>query len=247
MPFGRITKTMYTKKYDPERKYRRKVAPLNKRQKVSVKRMIGNVIETKFTTFQAAAQTFGCNTPALARVYVKDLTAIAQVAAGAAPTDTTRIGDRVTLTKMELRICIEQRAFAGAQVGQTNRVIIFQYKPVIAAAALTNADADVSSILAVGPSAAGTADYNSLSPYQHDTRNDYHILWDRSFSQADGSYDSGTKTIVMRVPLKRAMKNISFIGGSLFGGHHIYIMVLGLAPELVSYFTMNARVNFKDA
>mgnify|MGYP004417261642 CR=1 FL=1 len=245
MPFGnfkgyKLSKQGYLKPA-------KKGAPLNVRQKQSVKRIVGGLIETKFSTFQAAAQTFGCNSPALARIYIKDLTSIAQVAAGAAPTDTTRIGDRVTLTKIELRMQSEQRSFAGSQVGQANRIIIFQYKPVLATSALTNADADISTILAVGPSAAGTADYNSLSTYQHDTRNDYHILYDQTFSQVDNGDFSGIWSKVMRVPLKKAKKSISFIGGSLFGGYHIYIMVIGLAPELVNYFSMNARVYFKDA
>lgn len=211
---------------------------------VTFAKRVTNVVnrkkETKYHTNLAADDTFGNNDPGTNRITLEDLTDVAQSAGNS--TDTTRIGDQIEIVGLKLKYLLAFNTSATYN-DTVNRVIIFQWK---GDEALTTADAF--RVLQPGPSAAGTQDYNSLSHYAHDYRHMVNILYDKSFAMSDSA--ANPKTLfcdVKNISLKKAKKNIDYLAAGTGGINHIYIMVVGLLPELSSDITYDARIFFKDA
>lgn len=206
-----------------------------------VRRVVNRKKETKYHTNLGAVQTFGNIDPVTNRAYLNDISDVAQTAG--ASTDTTRIGDQIELTGIKIKYLLSQNVSAAIN-DTVNRVIIFQWKGDVA---LTTAE--IGRILQNGPSAAGTADLNSLSHYNHDYRHMYTILYDKSFAMSDqGANPKTLFSDVKNIRIKKATKMINYVAGSATAGdHHIYLLVIGLAPELTSTITFDARIFFKDS
>lgn len=238
MAFGNLKKVVkvFAKHAD-----RKRQAKLNKRQTTQVKRIIGRNEEIKYHTTFYAGQKFG-NWDGGVNNYISiiDLSTVAQ-----GQTDSTRIGDQINITSLEMRMQIRQASFGLAGRDETtSRMIIFQYK---AQTALTNAD--IALLLNIGPSEAGAvAEYNSLSVYQHDYTKLFNVLFDHSYAMNDiAGSEKGGLTKVFRVNLKRARKQIRYIAGGTTGIYHIYLCLIGLWPDDKTTATGTVRMFFKDA
>lgn len=214
-----------------------------------VNAILGRKMETKYHTNLVAVRTFGCSDPVGNRIFCTDITDVAQTAG--ASNDTTRIGDQITLSKIKVKFQILQLPLAAVTVGQTVRVIMFQWKPD--STTVTFQDpyptlAEVATILQPGPSAAGTQDYNSMSHHAHDTRKLYRILYDSSFPMIEGGVsDNGIRSRSFDLNLKKAVKQINYNGGLTTGMNHIFFMCVGLAPTLENNVTADIRIFFKDS
>lgn len=140
---------------------------LNKRQKGQVKRIVNFGRELKFTV-KNLSYTDISTTPVIYDL-MENLTQ--------GQTDTTRIGDRVTLgSNMEVRLSVigpESLTGLVNDIYNHVRIIIFQYK--IPAVSGTNPVA--SDILLTGPSAA----IDIWSHYNHDKRSEFTILYDSTY------------------------------------------------------------------
>lgn len=202
-------------------------APLNERQSKQVKRMMSVRSELKYHSKTFNNQSFGIGTG----FYLVDLTDVAQ-----GQTDTTRIGDKATLSRIEYTYSL-----IPTLATQTNvvRIMFFQYKPNDAAV-LTSIDGIVDN----GPS--GILD--PWSPYDHDFKTDYTILSDKMYTMnPNGEMVKTQKTRYL--PIKKARKDLTYVAGATFGGNHIYMAVwsnglLGTNPVQI---TGRTRIFYRDA
>lgn len=158
-------------------------------------------------------------------------------AMGQSTTDVTRIGDKVTLRSIHIRL---QFAFPGSPF-PTNplRLVVFQWHPTSSLVAPTP-----SRILV--PAYLGTINAPS-SPFIHDYDPNYTILVDKYFSLTVENPANVIKHI--RVRLKYAKKTIAFDAGSLDAANHVYAMLLtDSAVGSASILSlMIARVFYDDA
>jgi len=217
-----------------------------------VNKIIKRKEESKYHSNLIYQNSFGGTATALGDFCLaEDLTDVAQSAG--ASSDTTRIGDEVEISRLLVKFQMSQDVIVG-QIGQTNRVIIFQWKPN-SLFSVTNRPtvAELSQLLAPGPTNTGVNEYNSLSHFNHDSRSQFNVLYDQSFRQMEAGAvgvaqsDSVMLTRSFAVNLKRARKKIQYTAGSVNGMYHIWILYLGFYPQLVSAVSHNIRMYFKDA
>lgn len=182
---------------------------LNKRQKMQVKRIVGADIETKYS-YSVTSPTAVSNT-----VFVGLLHSIPQ-----GVTDVDRVGDRL---KWGYKGHFKAQVAAGDSYN-TVRLIIFQWKPntpIVSAATTPLA----SSILLVGPS--GSID--TLSLYNHDQRQLYHILYDKNHTMVG---NAALGTITLNTPTSNSVINfrgsykpknhqVQYVGGSTTVGTNL--------------------------
>lgn len=163
--------------------------------------------EVKYHTTQIDTQNATDNLGQLQR-----LTSVPLPAAGAQPTDTTRIGDSIYNKALEIRGIIK-----CAGTTPTNcRLIVFQWHVD------DNVTVPVSTdILSVSQSGGNPS---ALSPFQHDAikANKFTVLYDRTFP--GNVYGDSSISIYKKIDLKFAKKKIQFTGGTLNGMHHIYAL-----------------------
>lgn len=213
------------------RTYRRRVAPrrgrkLNKRQKNEVKRIIAVRQELKF--FVTPTNAFQISSTGV----TFPLTLVTQ-----GDTDQTRDGDRLYAKKMYVRGYIEI-----SDTTNIVRLVFYQWKP--------NSTATLGDIFLPGPTGAIDVD----SHYNHDTRQQFKILWDRTFV-LEGNQSAATAPVTsasirrFQMVLSRGMnRQLQFNGGGTAATNHIYYAAIsdsGIAnhPEL----TMSTKFMFTDS
>lgn len=144
--------------------------------------------------------------------------------------DSQRVGDKISIKSMLIR-----GTLAEADLRNIIRIIIFQWYPVDSASAPVPAQ-----IL----QAIGT--WGIVSPYIHDTRNQFGILVDKMYNLNTSS--TPYRPFEIRVPLKYAKKSVNFNAAGLFGSNHICALVItdssASTHPTVSFYT---RVYYTDS
>lgn len=207
------------------------LVPLNTRQKAEIrkiaKRQVGLKQELKYFLINTYDYAIS-TTPSLFQ-----LSAIPQ-----GDTDTTRDGDRLELSKISLRgqvYCTD--------VTNIMRFIVFQFRPSAVPVA--------SQILQIGPSGA----IDVWSNYNHDTRQEYKILYDKTFTmQGNGAAatspftDSSYQHFQRKITNNNFNKNLQYIGGGTGGTNQIYYIAVS-DSNLAAHptITFQAYFNFKDS
>lgn len=205
---------------------------LTQREKVQVKRMIGENIELKFVNafLTSAAST---TTPII--------TGCTDVAQGDGDSD--RTGDRTKLVgTLELRARMQANVDTG-DVGQTIayiRMILFQFHPTSDSQNVSPPRPTAANILLNGPSGAP----DILSFYNHDRRQDYAILYDEVHkltgiavggAGAVSSNSGMCQYISRKIPLaKKVRAQMQYQAASqVVATNHIYMMTMSnLASDL---------------
>lgn len=161
--------------------------------------------------------------------FMERLTSISQ-----GQTDITRVGDKATLTSLNLKYQI-----TGGDATNLLRVIVYQWHPNSTLAAPTAAN--VMQYFNIGDNR------EVLSPYTHDYKGQFTILFDRLHST---TLVGSNQAISWQgyVSLRRARKQLEFTAGGQEAANHIYLLVLGDSTAVTHpTFTYLARVMFTDA
>lgn len=199
---------------------------LNDRQINQVKRLVTRRAELKYHSRTWNGQTFGVGN----NYFLDDLT---NVAAGT--TDTTRIGDKIQLSRIEYQMSLFPLTATSTH---TVRVIFFQYKPNDAAQ-LTSIDGIVDN------GATGVID--PWSPYDHDFKTDYTIISDRTY-QLNPNQSTIISLGLKKLNVKKVRHDITFDAGATFGGNHIYVAFITNSPIAAPPSVYGrARIYFRDS
>lgn len=196
------------------------------------KSLLSKNVEIKYaeTASPAVDQQFGIGGGA----YSQDVMLIPQ--ATSPVTDSARVGDRLFLKSMQWRFTINSQTTNGFDAF---RCIVVQYHP-------SSTTYNVANILLNGPSGG----LDPWSMYNHDYRESYTILYDKTFSsQCNLAADDNTINKHVHVPLKYAKKQIQYVGGSVAGQDHIFLLVLGRRTVGANgaVITSQVRVYFSDS
>lgn len=225
-----ITKSNFKKNYDPEVRYQRK---LNPRQKREVKKLIDVGTELYYQVGTLNNQSITTVGSIIGTPF--------DIAQGI--TDSDRTGDSIHWCgTMEFRIRITNGLGSTGDVYNNVRCIIFQYHP--------NTTPTIGTVLLTG--ASGVIDF--LSPYSHDNRQTYKILFDKVFttvgnnSSASNPYaDNVTLYRSYKISLKRATKKVQYVAGTTVGTNRFFIILLSdsslVTHPTVSYTT---KVFYRD-
>lgn len=215
---------------------------LNRRELKQVKRIVNVSQETKFLDTPILTTAIS-TTPT-----ISDLSIVPQ-----GQTDNTRGGDRIKWYNQALL----RYTFLGAEsaivlandIYNQVRLIIFQFHP----SAVAGTTPVASQILLPGP----TTFIDIHSHYSHDGKQDFTILYDKTFTMVNNFKDTAAgyttymanhvKYVNLRLNLKRARKQVQYVGAGINGTNKIYEMVIsdsGATP--FPSFTRQARLYYKD-
>lgn len=176
---------------------------------------------------------------------IQVLTDVPLPAAGAQPTDVTRIGDSIKITSIDIRAMLFYTPDVTNDPGQLFRIVIFQYKPN-------------NGLLPPSQARLLNNDENGFpGPLSHQVisyQNDYHILYDRMYTVIGSTSTTGVsnqvKHVHINVPLKRATKKLEFDGNTTAHNNAVYMAIFssssnaaGIADPAVGYQT---RLRFLD-
>lgn len=153
-------------------------------------------------------------------------------------TDVTRIGDKLMPTSLD--ICghfVLPQTLANRPYSFV-RMIIFRW--------LQDTD-DTNPTVSDIVDYAGSDQVVLTSPV-HDKRPDFNILYDSGPKMVSPLLTAGqTLHLNLKMRLKLAGKEISFVGASTSGRNHIYALFLADVPATYNpYVRMFSRLNFKD-
>lgn len=187
---------------------------LTSKQRAQVQNLIRASQELKYIVFNSGASTAISSTINISQ-------APFVVAQGLA--DTERVGDSLTLAgSVNLDLEIVNSTGVGSDAYNNLRVVIFQWHP--------NSTPIGTSIFINGPS--GGPDI--YSQYNHDLRQQYKILFDRTFRTAGNGqaatspYTDITSTGLRKffISLKRANKHVQFAGAGTTGTNLLYVALV---------------------
>lgn len=206
---------------------------LNPKQKKEVKTLIARRQELKFFSTNAS----GTMTSTLGIASMSDIPQ--------GSTDSDRDADRLQLCgTMDIRVSFTNGLGATGDLFNTIRFIIFQWHP--------NSTPTTTSILLNGPT--GAVDVHSH--YNHDNRQEYKILLDRTIKTfGPGSSTSNPTTSGVSkfhrylIPLgKKVSKYMQFQAGSTTGTNKIYY-ILGSDSALATHpsYLMSTKLFFRDS
>jgi len=166
----------------------------------------------------------------------------------AGQTDTSRIGDQVTIRSLEFNYSINQELPGTSHLFAYCRIILFQWFENDAYDTVT-----LDKILATVPSPA----YRYLAPYAHDFRYQFRILYDKTHIMVNTSAATGftnnSYTPSVHVMLTQFPKNrIQYVAASSTGVNNIYCLALGTAAQgdatnTKPKFQFECKFNFSDA
>lgn len=144
--------------------------------------------------------------------------------------DINRVGDRCDTVNFIARFTLQKIA-AGADVTCNVRVIFFLWRP--------NSVPTAADILNIGPSTV----IDPLSEYNHDTRQEYKILYDKNITLTPAT-ELLRRTFVVKRKLKKILQ---FVNASTVGTNHLYMNVTtdanGATLPAMSY---HIRTYFRD-
>lgn len=180
---------------------------------------------------------FGLNTSAFAPAGGGTTTTVALTEIGQGDTDITRDGDQIYVTSIQLRYnYIIDPAWTGVNYV---RVILYQWIDAIAAATAPAAQAILLNV--------STNREAVISAYNHDTRYNYRILYDKVHQVGIGGSSVSPQTFHDEVMITKGFnRKIQYEASTTAGTNKFYLMVTSFAtanPGLLTYMT---KVNFKD-
>lgn len=221
-----ISKRQFRRSFDPEIKNQRK---LNKRQTKQVKTLIRNKQELKYFFYNSAPATV-TTTP-----FVDS--APFDIVQGTA--DTNRIGDGMQWAgSIDLRYHLNI-----ADTSNNIRVVIFQWH---------GKDVPVApDVFIIGPS--GFPDIYSV--YNHDTRDQYKILYDKNHQMVGNGTTGFVATTgsvqfhAVKIPLTRAKKDVQWVGGGVANGSNRLYMYTCSDSNALTHptITFASKVFFRDS
>lgn len=182
-----------------------KVSKVSRSVRKYVKKQISKESETKY--FDQGMSSFGTNGTIDYNGQCFDLTWPAQNT-----TDITRIGDKITLRGLKLRISFEFPT-GYAYVSGIIRIIIFQWH---------TDNILVAPIPSYILNVVGTQN-SVLSPYAHDRQSLRTVLYDKTIKMTYSS--DKVAVIVKKINIKWAKKTIKFVGAAVTGADHIYMLL----------------------
>lgn len=178
----------------------------------------------------------------------QNLTLIPQTAG--ASTDSTRIGDKVKLKSITVKLRLKGTVSAVTPFGQCIRIMIFQFiAPSTTAAPLTPTLNNI--LLADVPTGVRSA----MSHRDVDHMKTYVMLYDKTFfvpnqCTAVGTAGNWVKMIKIQVPLKYAQKTINFSAGGTESNNSIWLGAIGSEPTFGAgnaTYGHSHRVRFTDS
>jgi len=211
-------------------KFNRHQRKLNPRQKVQVKRLIGNRIERKFDISSFAATVVVAGT-------LNDHFTPAQ-----GDSDGNRSGDEARLSSCHFKLQLLKDP-ASVSAFEFVRLIFFQWKPSTQFVSPT-----VASIL-LTDATTGAVSYRSH--YQVDTKDMFHILYDRTFHMTGATAttlgDSCAQFHRGIVPLKKARKNVQFYNGGINGSGKIFSLLISATTTTPVQYNLNTQTWYSDS
>lgn len=217
------------------RKQKKRQPTLSKPQKREVKKLIHGQVEDKYieSVYPYTAQSYSSGL-----VVPNQLTStfIQEVGQG------QRIGDRVTLRSVHIRMSIYHNTTTTTDPQNNYRVIVFKWK--LSTQVLTPTAANVLQYTA----GLASLNYAVDSPYNWKKQQDdaFAILYDKSFSISPQS-----PAVCHNIRLTKYLGNLNFEpGGSFLASGHIYLMVLCDDASTVGscpYIGYIARTIYEDA
>lgn len=220
--------------YKRRRTYKRRGRKLGNRQKRQVKVLIARRQELKYTAYTSSASVSSTSSITGSPF---------DIAQG--DTDTTRDGDRLQWCgTMEFMCHCINSSGALSDVYNNIRVIIFQWHPSSSPA--------VTDILLPGPSLVA----DCLSLYNHDTRQQYRIMFDKIFktsgnansSSTPGTNITATNIKKFRIKMRKTRKFAQYAGGTLTGTNRFYLITVSdssAAPHPILEFS--SKIFFRDS
>lgn len=201
----------------------------------TVKQVMNRRTETKFWDEYEVKYAVG----GAGSNYVQDLTLVPQ-----GDTDTTRDGDKLTLTSLKLNYFIDPQS---AQLDHYFRIIILQWHELTAATTpsatsiLQNVSTDRDAI---------------LSEYTWDYKARFKIMYDRvhyirPLTTNTGNYCENIPTQRISKFIKIPRKTIDYVAGGTNGNHHIFMVAFSCAVNGAAgaspYLNYNVRLTYKDS
>lgn len=204
---------------------------LNKRQKNTVKRLIANRQELKY-------KDYFVDTNVSASGFFQGIMDVDK-----GDDSNQRDGDSLQLCgRLEMRLRVINSDPTVGDDFNNIRVIVFQWHPASTPA--------ITDILADGPFAGG---YDYLSNYNHLTRAQYTILFDKTWSSTNNTAESLQYEFQQNrhyfISLKKARKIIKYTpAGTLFGTNRLYILALSDSSTVDHpNLTLTIRGVFRDS
>jgi len=193
--------------------------------KTVVKRVMNENKELKVYDENSSAFTIGAGAT---------LSLLSGITQGAAQAQ--RVGDQVELVSLEITYEVVQ---ANTDIYSNTRVLIFQWFPNTTLIAPV-----LASIL------YNTAAIGPYSQYNWQYRDQYHVIYDKLFSQAgiSTSVASSTNMSVLRHRLTNFRKPIKYTPGTAAGSNHLYFLFMSdstIAPFPVGSFA--TRLEYRDS
>jgi len=208
---------------------------LTRNQRMEVQRLVQRSSELKYFAFNS-----GVTTPISAAMSIS--AAPFQVPQGV--TDSTRIGDELTMVAVRFRFEILNSLGALSDAFNNFRVCIFQWKPNSVPAAVD--------VFIPGPSGAP----DIWSNYGHDFRSQFTILYDETFktvgnqlaATTPGTAITTTGVQERKISLKFALKKVHYAAGGVTAGNLLYLALVtdsSVVPHPTITYQM--KMFFRDA
>lgn len=198
---------------------RRGPTKLNARQKVQVKRLIGNQQELKYFPLYAGYTAVNASGA---------LTKWSGVSQG--DTVINRDGAEIHFREIDLRFNVFPTA-AAVMTGNAFRIIVFQWKPDDAVST-----PGMSTIL------DSSFTQPCFSPTRYETRQQFRVLFDRLYRV----YNGGPGCAGAHVHLRKAAKRIRFTGATT-GTNMIYVLVISDAAVQTPSWSYGGYLRFTDS
>lgn len=200
----------------PRSKARRRRMGSKKNIRAVVKQEIAKQVEKKY--FLKSNIGAGITTTAA----IVEIVDVPQTSSNA--TDITRIGDQITMTSYEFRGYI-----AGGDTYNLLRLMVFQWFPDYLPGA---SDILINAVNGV------------ISPYSHDNRFDFNILFDRTYRM--GTDWQHTHYIHFYIKKFRE-RRIQFDGGTTNGSNKLFLLLVSDSAALPNpTIAYDSKLNFKD-
>lgn len=227
-----MTKKFYRKNYSPSFRNQQK---LSSKQTKQVKTLIRADQEMKFRAYE---QSGGVPLiPVIDGQYF-------DISQGQG--DSQRIGDSLQWAGyIDIRLSLIFR-----DIRHICRFIVFQWHPTSTSAPSPQPD----DILLPG---IGGVNVDIHSMYSHDRKQNYKILMDRTFTLVGNGTQTGAISFPLTtsavqyhrllVPLKRARKNVQFIGGGLQATNRLFILRMSDSSGTDPIYNLTTMVNYYDS
>lgn len=152
-------------------------------------------------------------------------------------TDSQRVGDSVKIRSVKIKINITKQDAANED--DHVRICIFQWYPNTALLAPTAAMLFPAAFIGTGNA--------PTMPWRYDTRDQYGILYDKTFSIS--SSDAKSKAWNFKPNLKFAKKTVQFDAATTSAANHLYLIMFNSSSAAASTTTVgyNSRLFYDDA